>query len=86
MRLLRIMWKDILWLNSRRPAVKLAGLIIVIFLIWGAWYLGTDFWNMKTAFRRGGGYAPRWERTLVLLGVGLVCYIISLFHRLPKKR
>ena len=33
MGLLRVMWKDLMWLNSHRPAVKIAGLMAAILLI-----------------------------------------------------
>ena len=48
--LLRSISKDIQWLNSFRPAVKIAGLIFVIALIVGAWYLGAEWWTTPVTF------------------------------------
>jgi hypothetical protein len=55
MGLLRIIWKDMLWLSSRRtPAVKVAGLVFLIALIVAAWQLG-DWWNGPVIMKRDAG-------------------------------
>ncbi len=84
MKLLRLIWKDILWLNSRTPAVKMAGLIIVILLIWGAWYLGTEWWNVKSSSPKSNRPAARWEVPLVIFGLALLCYVIYVIERYRK--
>jgi hypothetical protein len=86
MGLLRLIWKDILWLNSHKPAVKIAGLITAIVLIWGAWYLGTEWWNTKDYLPRSFRLAPRWEQAVVVLGTFFLVYMIDLIDRYRKIR
>ena len=86
MRFLRIIWKDILWLNSRlAPAMKIAGLILVIAVILLAWYQGAEYW----AERVGTKYRSRPQRGgIVAVGLGILflCYIGSVLDRYRKSR
>ena len=83
MRFLRIIRQDILWLNSRlHPALKIIGLIVVLALVVGGWYLGSEFWNVKGYVGKGGGrFAPRWERWGVIPGLAILLYMISVVER-----
>ena len=82
MRLLQLVWKDILWLNSLRPAVKIAVLIIGIALIAGAWYLGPEWWSKPTLHK--GQYHPRAGVAGAILIIILIVYIINLLDRHRK--
>lgn len=86
MGLLRIIWEDILWLNSRSPIVKFIACATAIFLLWGAWYLGTGWWTTEAYLVRSGRPAPRWEKPLVFFGIALLLYIISLIERYRRIR
>lgn len=44
MRLLRIIWQDILWLAKLRLAITIPGLIILLVLVVAAWYVGKKWW------------------------------------------
>ena len=87
MSLLRIIWQDILWLNTLRPAIKIPGLILLLGLIIGSWYLGREFWNVKGFIAKGGGrLAPRWEFYAVVFGIAFLCYMVWVIERARKNR
>lgn len=79
--LLRSIWKDILRLHSRRPLVKITGLIIVVTLIVGAWYLGRDWWNVIVYMPKGGRPVPRWEFWASYLWLVLLIYMLYVAGR-----
>ena len=80
MRLLRLIWKDILRLNSYlRPAAKIAVLIFLIALMVGAWYLGKEWW-MTPMFMKGE-YRPRVGVIVGFLWVCLILYLAFLAGR-----
>ena len=82
MRFLRIIRQDILWLNSRlHPALKIIGLIVVVALIVGGWYLGSEWWNVKAYIPKGGRLAPRWERLAPIPGLAILLYMIWVVER-----
>ena len=85
MGLLRLIWRDMLWLNLRRPVVKITGLIIVIALIGTALYLGPEWWTTTDYWRKSGRWVPRWERAGVIIGIPFLLYLISLIDRLFNK-
>ena len=86
MRFLRIIWKDILWLNSLHSAVKVIGLILVVGLIVGGWYLGREWWNVEGYIGKGGArFVPRWEFWGVVLAIFFVCYMVSVIERGRKR-
>lgn len=86
MRFLKIIWKDIQRLNSQlSPAVKIAGLILVLVLIYWAWYQGAEYWGERVTTR----YRSRPQRGVMVgaaLGVMFLCYIISVIERYRKNR
>jgi len=82
MRLLRLIWGDILWLNSLRPAVKITALIFGIVLIVGAWYLGAEWWSRPTLHK--GQYHPRAGVAGAILIIILIVYIIHTIDRYRK--
>lgn len=84
--LLRSIWKDILWFNSLRPAVKIAGLILGIALIFGVWYLGTEWWYTRVSSRYITRPHPRLEEPIVVLGIILVVYIAYVIDRDRESR
>ena len=82
MRFLRVIWQDILWLNSRLgPAIKIIGLIVVLGLIVGGWYLGREWWTVKAHMPKGGRLAPRWERWGAIPGLVFLWYMIWVVDR-----
>ena len=84
--ILRIIWKDLLWLKTRRPIVKITGLILVVGFIVGGWYLGREWWNVKGYIGKGGArFVPRWEFWGVVLGIFFVCYMVSVIERGRKR-
>lgn len=79
---LRIIWKDILRLNSLRPAVKIPGLIVLLGLVVGGWYLGREWWAKKEYIGKGGArFVPRWEFWSVVLGIIFICYLAGVIER-----
>ena len=84
MGLSRIIWKDMLRLNSRfTPAVKVAGLVFLIALIVAAWHLG-DWWNGPVFMKRDS--RPRWAVALVLFGIGFSLYLSWVIDRYRGSR
>ena len=86
MRFLKIIWDDIRSLNSQLPpAVKIAGLICVMALIYGAWYAGADYWGERINTR----FSSRPQRGVIVLGAFisiLACYVVSVVERYRKNR
>ena len=81
LRLLRSIWKDILWLYSMGPFVRIVGLIFGIALIVGAWYAGAEWWMAPVHLRYTTRRAARLEITGVVLGVILITYIAYVMDR-----
>ena len=81
---LRVIWKDMLWLNSLSPIVKIVAVVLAIVLIFGAWYLGVDWWTTEVSTAKVPRPHPRWESVLVVSGIFLVCYIVSVVDRYRK--
>lgn len=76
-----------MWLNSLRPAVKIPGVIFLLGLIVGGWYLGREWWNVKGFIGKGGArLVPRWEFWSVVLGIIFICYLASVIERGAKSR
>lgn len=75
MGLLRSIRKDILWLNSFRPAVKVTGVILGTGLIVGAWYLGLEWWLTPVNLK----YTTRSASRLEVLGVLIVIVLATYF-------
>lgn len=86
MRLLRSIRKDILWLNSFRPAVKVTGLILGIGLIVGACYPGLEWWMTPVDLGRAARFAPRLEVLGVILFIILAVYIAYVLDRDRESR
>ena len=84
--LLKSIWKDLLWLNSFGPAVKIAGLIFGIAVIVGAWYVGTDWWMERVTGRYGTSPRPRLEIMGVVLAIILMTYLAYVIDRDRKSR
>ena len=85
MGILRIIWKDILSLNTRFTlAVKIAGLILVVALIVAALHLGADWWNGPVITKHES--RPRWAVALVVFGIGFSVYIGSVIDRYRSSR
>ena len=85
MRFWRIIWKDILSLNSKlAPAVKIAGLIFVIALIVGAFYLGAEWWSVPILHK--GQYHPRGRVAGVILIIIFIVYFTHVIDRYRKSR
>ena len=79
--LLRSIWKDILWLKTRRPLVKIIGLIIVVGLIIVGWYLGRDWWSETVYIPKGGRPVPRWGFLASYLWLVLLMYMFYVAGR-----
>lgn len=81
MGLLRSIRKDIVWLNSLQPAVKITGLIVVVGLIVGACYLGLEWWMTPVKLKYTTRSSPRLEVLGVVLGTVLAVYISYVIDR-----
>jgi hypothetical protein len=79
--ILRSVWKDILWLNARRPFAKIAGLLVLVGLIVGAWYLGGDWWNVTVYMPKGGRPVPRWQFWASYFWLVLLIYMFHVADR-----
>lgn len=86
MGLRRSIWKDILWLNSFGPTLKVAALVCGIALIVGAWYFGTEWWMAAVNLRYTTRPATRLEIVAVILAIILITYIIYVVERDRKSR
>ena len=89
--ILRGIWNDVLWVNSRlTSAVRVAVLIFVIALIVVAWRLGFDWnwWTTPTTFvwSSMAREAPRWQIFGVHLGLVVLFYIAFSLGRYRKTR
>lgn len=86
MSLLRFIWKDILSLSS---AVKIAGLVFVVALIIGAWYMGAEWWKAPV-IGRYDTYNTRPSTRLefwgVILGIVFLVYVAYAIDRYRKSR
>ena len=85
---LRSIWRDILWLNSFGPAVKVAGVVFGIALIVGACYLGTEWWTTPVTFVVKGmaRESSPLEIAAVIAGIILVVYIAYIIDRDHQSR
>ena len=82
---LRIIWKDILSLNARFTlAVKIAGLLFLIALIIAARHFGADWWNQPFVMKHEA--RPRWGVALLLLGLGIISYLLWVIDRYRRRR
>ena len=87
--LLRSIWNDILWLNSRLPPlVRIAVLTFGIALIAGAWYLGADWWTTPVIFVVKGmaRESPPFEIVGVHVAIILIVYVSYVIGRDRKSR
>jgi hypothetical protein len=78
MRLLRLIWKDLGWLNSRLdPALKIITLMIAVALLVRAWSLGSEWWMTTVNFGHWGARrGTRLEQWLLPPVALLVVYIL----------
>ena len=84
---MRIIWKDIQWVNSRlAPAIEIAGLILVIALIVWAWYQGAEYWAERVATIKWRSRPQRGGIVLVGLGALFLSYIMWVIERYRKSR
>ena len=86
MRLLRFIWQDLRWLNSFSRTVKIAGLILGVVLIVGAWYLGADFWTRPRTSILRAREVPLVETVGVIIDIMVVTYIVGLIERDRRSR
>lgn len=86
MGLRRSIWKDILWLNSFGPALKVTALVCGIALIVGAWYLGTEWWMATVTLRFTTRRATRLEIVAVILAIILTIYVTYVMDRDRESR
>ena len=88
MRLLRFIWQDLRWLDSFGPALKVAGLVLGVALIVGAWYMGAEFWTRPRRFILNGMArdAPLVETIGVFVDIFVIVYIVGLIERDRRSR
>ena len=86
MRLLRLIWKDLGWLNSRLdPALKIITLIIAVALVVRVWSLGSAWWMTTVNFGHWGARrGTRLEQWLLPPAALLVVYILLIWGRNRK--
>ena len=86
MRLLRLIWKDIAWLNSRLPtALKVIALIIVGALVVRAWSLGATWWLTTVNFGHWGARrGTRLEQWILPLAAVFAVYFVCVWDRYRK--
>ena len=64
--------------------VKIPGLILVLVLIYAAWYQGAEYWAERIHSRRGS--PQRGGIVIVLLGIVFLNYITWVIDRYRKSR
>jgi hypothetical protein len=81
--LLRTVNKDLAWLNSFRPAAKVAGLILGIAILFVGRFLGREWWTKVVIFapNKIAREAPRYEIASVLLAAIVVSYLVGVIER-----
>lgn len=79
--LLKSIWKDVLWLDSFGPHMRVIGLIMGIALIVGTWYVGAEWWMTRVNLRYSTRPAARLEIMGVVLGVILLTYLAYIIDR-----
>ena len=82
--LLRSIWNDILWLNSRLPfAVRIAIVIFGVAFLVVAWHLGAEWWAQPvTVVVKGmARESPRWQILGIVIAVILIVYISYVIGR-----
>ena len=74
MGILSLIWQDLRSLNARLPpAVKIVGLICLVALIFGGWYVGANWWTEPVMVKRE--ICPRGGVIGVSFGLVFLCYI-----------
>jgi len=83
---LRAVRKDMVRLTSFHPAVKVAGLILVIGLLFVAWFLGREWWTLVVIFapNKIAREAPRYEIASVFLAAIVLTYLVDVIDRARK--
>ena len=83
MRLLKSMWKDIVWLGSLHPALKIAGLLIAGALIFAAWHAGLEWWTTPRIVVNHGmaREVSRLTDVGILFGIAIIVYIAYVWDR-----
>ena len=82
--LLRVIWKDIFWLNSQlHPAVRIILLAFGIALVFAAWYVGTEWWTTPVTFVVKGmaRESPPLEIAAVIVAITLTVYVAYVIGR-----
>ena len=81
--LLRTLRKDVAWLNSLTPAVKVAGLIIGSALLFVGWSLGREWWTKVVIFAPNyiAREAPRYEIASVFIAAIVLSYLVGVIER-----
>ena len=79
-----IIRKDLLSLSRLPRWAKIALLISGILLVAGAWYPGAEWWLKGVTARYSTRPQPRYGIMVVLLGILILCYIVSVIERYRK--
>jgi hypothetical protein len=86
-RVLRLICRDILWLNSHLPpAVKIIASILGIALIVGGWYFGQEWLTAPAHMKWMARNPPRLEVAAVIFGIIFLCYISWVIDRVRRSR
>lgn len=84
MRLLRMIWKDIFWLNSQlHPSVRIILLGFGIAVVFAGWYVGAEWWTTPVTFVVKGmaRESPPLEIAAVIVGIILIVYVAYVIDR-----
>ena len=71
------------WLNSLKPAAKVAGLILGLALLFVGWFLGREWWTKVVIFAPNyiAREAPRYEIASVFLAAIVLTYLVGVIDR-----
>ena len=83
MRLLRSIRKDLIWLWSLHPALKIAGLSIALALMFAAWHAGLEWWTRRrTLVNHGMAREVSFlTDTGVMIAIALTVYVAYVLDR-----
>lgn len=87
MGLLPIIKEDLRQFDKRvSPPMKAAGIVVLSVLAFVGWYLGAEWWRAPIRVKWSLPAHPRGETFAVILGVIVLCYLVSVMQRYLNSR